>query len=470
MTPFSSSSTPDAPRRAIWATLAAFFLALAVESNGGRYSSLGMIYLSFAIASAIGAVFFPVWWPNSRRALNIALVAATTFFAALWLHPDDADSPFLSFVAYLVACALVAAMVARLSRFPLFGRALFPLLLVAHAALGISTIVGARHFEQTSPRLRYQVRNDVQIFAQEGARLLSEGKNPYSVRMPNVMGADLPFYAAGATDKDGKLPFGYPYLPLSLFFSLPGYWLGDFRFAHVLALVGTAWFLAYARPSSTSQLAATLFLLFPPTTFVLLMSWIEPVTLFCLGATLWCYFRAPRWLFLALGCLLASKQYTVFLLALLPLLISEKERWRPLLLQSVGVALAICLPMALWDWGGFYRSVIEIQFKQPFRTDSLSYLVTFFDATGQQLSPLFGFAALLFGLGLGLRFAPRTATLWCSAGALAYLGFFAFNKQAFANYYFWPFGLLAAAVAIALPANFQGVESLETPTPAALES
>ncbi len=451
MTP--SSSSFSAPRRAIWATLAAFFLALAVEANGGRYAPVGMVWLSLAMGAALLAAFAPVWVPNSRRALHFVLAACATIFAALWLVPDGGEAGWGGFALALAACALGAALVGRLSRFPALGRALFPLFLFLHAAMGISTLVQARHDEKTSTQLRFGVRNDVQIFAQEGARLLSVGQNPYSVRMPNVMGADLPFYFAGATGKDGKLPFGYPYLPLSLYFSLPGHWLGDFRFAHVFALAGAAWFLATARPSSTSQLAATLFLLFPPTIFVLLLSWIEPVTLFFLGATLWCAFRAPRWLFLALGCLLASKQYTVFLLALLPLLVPEKARWRTVLWQSLGVAAALTLPLALWDWPGFSRSVLEIQFKQPFRADSLSYLVTVFNATGQQLSPVWGFAALLAGLALGLRRAPRDASGWCSAGAVAYLGFFAFNKQAFANYYFWPFALLVGAVAIALPAT-----------------
>ena len=447
-------SSPAAPRRALLWTLAAFFLALAVGSNGGRYSSLGMLWLSLSIGAALFAFVAPTMLPDSRRALNVVLSVAATIFAALWLQPSGA----VQFAASLFACALVAALVARLGRFPLPGRVLFPIFLALNAVVGVSTIAKAHHFEQTSPLLPFRVRNDVQIFAQEAARLLTEGKNPYSARMPNVMGADLPFYWAGATGTDGTLAFGYPYLPLSLFFSLPGFWLGDFRFAHVFALLGAAWFLAYARPSSTSKLAATLFLLFPSTSFVLLMSWTEPVALFFLGATLFCTFRAPRWLFLALGGLIASKQYTIFLLPLLPLVMPEKEKWRPLFWQSLGVAALLTLPLALWDGAGFGRSALEMQFKQPFRTDSLSYLVTVLQFGGPQLSPLFGFAALGAVLVWALKKAPRGACTWCGAGALAFLGFFALNKQAFANYYFWVFGLLAASVAVALPASQSDVE------------
>ena len=443
-------------RRALLWTFSAVFLALAIGANDGRYSGVGMICLSLSISGAIAGVFAPSFLPpipDSRRALNFALGGGAVLFAALSLSPAGTHSFWPAFLGCLTLCAAGAAILMRLSRLPLIRRALLPLLLVIQAMIGIWGINGARESEKNPARFPFHVRNDVQTFAEEAGRLLSEGKNPYSIRMPNVMGADLPFYAAGATGKDGRLPFGYPYLPLSALFSLPFYWLGDLRFAHVFALIGAAGFLAYARPSSTSKLAATLFLLFPSTTFVLLMSWTEPVVLFFLGATLFCRFRAPKWLFLALGCLIASKQYAFFVLALLPLLVPEKTELRPLFWKSIGVALLLSVPMALWDVGGFYRSVIEIQFKQPFRADSLSYLVTVLRAGGPQLSPIFGFAALLAGLFFALKRAPRGAASWCSASALAYLGFFALNKQAFANYYFWPFGLLAAAVAVALPSE-----------------
>ena len=456
MTPSFSLPLPDVARRAILWTLGAVFLALCIHSNDGRYSVAGMIFLSLCIAAVVWATLMPARANfdarfDSVRALNTVLAASATFFAAFWIAPDNSPNRVLSFGLALAGCALVAVILARLSSFSLLQKSLFPILLALQLIFGVSNLIKAAEWERKTTELKFHVSNDVQVFAHEGARLLVEGKNPYSVKMPNVMGANLPFYAAGATDKDGNLPFGYPYLPLTLLWSLPGYLLGDFRWMHALALSGAAFFLAYARPSVTSQLAASLFLLFPPTRFVLVMSWIEPVALFFLGATVFCAFRAPRWLFLALGCLLASKQYMVFLLPLLPLLVPEKEKWRPLMWQSVAVACALTLPLAFWDVAGFWRSVVAIQFHQPFREDSLSYLVVFLRATGIQLSPLLGFAALFAGLVWGLKRSPRHVAGWCSAGALAYLGFFALNKQAFANYYFWPFGLLLAAVAIALP-------------------
>ncbi|HEX8463247.1 MAG TPA: hypothetical protein VF627_01395, partial [Abditibacterium sp.] len=341
-----SDSRPELARAAIFWTISAVFLALAIASNGGRYSVAGMIWLCLAIASAIGAYFgrARIDSPNFRSILNTVLVAGSIIFATM--ATTDAKSPGWMFAALAATYAAIALLLSRIARGSAIKKWLFPLLLVFQAGFGVVSVQQAHQQERDSRRFPFHVRNDVQIFIEESARLLSAGKNPYSVKMPNVMGADLPFYYQGATDKDGNLPFGYPYLPLSLFWSLPGYWLGDPRLMHVAALIGAAGLLAYARPSTTSQLAATLFLLFPSSVFVLIMSWIEPVAIFFLAATVFCAFRAPKWLFLALGCLLASKQYIVFLLPLLPLLVPEKEKRGPLFWRAISVAVAVSLPMA----------------------------------------------------------------------------------------------------------------------------
>lgn len=451
MTP-SSHSFSDTPRRAVCYAIAAVFLALAVGDNNGEYSPLALFWLSLAIAGALGGTFAPRW--NFPLDLNSVLSAACVLSGALWMQSFLSSSmPFraLWLAGFLVLMALLALATAFFVRRGM-GKILFPLFLILQLGLGLFTIQSAHDFERKSPLFRLQVRHDVQIFNREAARLLLAGQNPYAVQMPNVMGADYPYYPPNTTDKNGKLPFGYVYMPLGLLCILPGHLLGDFRFSHVFALVATAFFFAYARPSKTSLLAATLFLLFPQTSRVLILSWTEPVALFWVGATLWCYFRAPKWSFLALGCLICAKQYTVFLLPLLPLLVPDKEKLWPLIAKSLAVALVLTLPMALWNWDGFFRSAVQMQFKQPFRTDSLSYLVAILQATGKQLSPILGFGALLIALFFSLR-APKSASSWVGAGAVAYLGFFAFNKQAFANYYFWVFGLLVAAVAVALPAE-----------------
>jgi hypothetical protein len=48
---------------------------------------------------------------------------------------------------------------------------------------------------------------------------------------------------------------------------------------------------------------------------------------------------------------------------------------------------------------------------------------------------------------LALARCPRTPAGWALAVAFVYLVFFAFNKQAFCNYYFFPLAALCAAIA-----------------------
>jgi hypothetical protein len=50
-------------------------------------------------------------------------------------------------------------------------------------------------------------------------------------------------------------------------------------------------------------------------------------------------------------------------------------------------------------------------------------------------------------VALALRRCPRTPAGWALALAFVYLVFFAFNKQAFCNYYFFPLACLGAAIA-----------------------
>jgi hypothetical protein len=57
------------------------------------------------------------------------------------------------------------------------------------------------------------------------------------------------------------------------------------------------------------------------------------------------------------------------------------------------------------------------------------------------------FIAAGLAIALSLLLAPRTAAGFAGAVALTYLGFFAFNKQAFCNYYYFVLGALCSAVA-----------------------
>ena len=148
----------------------------------------------------------------------------------------------------------------------------------------------------------------------------------------------------------------------------------------------------------------------------------------------------------ALGLLLATKQYTVFMVPLAWLLVDEPRTWRKfatLVAKAGAVALAITLPFFLWDPRAFYRAVVAFQFLQPFRLDALSYLVWIHhhypQLTIERWAP---FVSVVPATAFALWRCPRTPAGFAAAVTVVYLTFFAFNKQAFANYYYF---VIAAA-------------------------
>jgi hypothetical protein len=155
----------------------------------------------------------------------------------------------------------------------------------------------------------------------------------------------------------------------------------------------------------------------------------------------------------ALGLLAGIKQY---LLLVLPAAAIMARAWRGgwSLPATVGVAVLsaalVTVPFVIWDWPGFYRSVIELHLLQPFRDDALSYLAWFRLGEVPGVA-LVGFVMLLPVAALIMWRSPRTPAGFAAALAFGYLIFFAFNKQAFANYYFFVIGALCCAAAATLP-------------------
>jgi hypothetical protein len=66
---------------------------------------------------------------------------------------------------------------------------------------------------------------------------------------------------------------------------------------------------------------------------------------------------------------------------------------------------------------------------------------------GSKLPVGVAFAAMGVGMALALWRCPRDPAGFAAAVAMTYLPFIAFNKQAFANYYYFVIGALCCAVA-----------------------
>ena len=179
-------------------------------------------------------------------------------------------------------------------------------------------------------------------------------------------------------------------------------------------------------------------------------SWTEPIVVLGLAAVVYAACRNPRsvpWLF---GALIALKQYLVLALPAAVLLAQPRGDRRALIGLfgvAAAVAAAVTVPFLLWNPAAFVKSVVTLQFRQPFRPDSLSFLAWW--TTSGHPQPSVGIAFLVAGVvsALAVWRLPRTAAGFSAALAATFFVFFAFNKQAFCNYYFFVIGALCVTLA-----------------------
>jgi hypothetical protein len=224
-------------------------------------------------------------------------------------------------------------------------------------------------------------------------------------------------------DDQQRLTYGFPYFPLSLLLVVPGYLLGgDVRYAHVAALMLSAAMMCMARPGRWGALAATIFLLTPRALYVTDLAWTEPMLMLTFSIVMLCACRFPRALPYTLGLYFATKQYTILSLPAVLLLVHGTDYWRNILLmlcKAAAVAAVVTLPFFFWNPRQFFRAVVAWQLIQPFRADALSYLVWWArtyhaDAIDRSWVAVPGWRPPLINFT-----------------------FFAFNKQAFCNYYYF---------------------------------
>ena len=346
--------------------LTACMLGYTVDISYGIYNPVAVRMLALTTVVCMVAIALPRVKAVESLPSSIGLVAMAAGIvleAALILMKHE-GYPLIS-----RGTAIVAAL-GVLQAFDL-KRLRLPLLAIALIAFAIALSLAFLRYAP-SPAI------DVLVFQQMGAEGLLHGQNPYAFRYPSLYPpqrrSTAPVLLARTT---GSIRFSV--LSLSLLMVVPAYALGgDIRFAHVIGVVATAGLMGVARPGRRAGLAAILFLLTPTVFFVVEHSWTEPLLAFTFSLAMFCALRWPRGLPFALGLLFATKQYTVFMVPLVWLLINEPRTLKKmvvLLAQAAAVALAITLPFFLWDPRAFYWVVVAFQFLQPFRLDALSYLV-----------------------------------------------------------------------------------------------
>ncbi len=300
---------------------------------------------------------------------------------------------------------------------------------------------------------------DVYVFHQTSSEALSQGRNPYELSAPNIYG-QMGYYGAELVKGD-NLTIGNPYPPLSIYLSWLGYAVGkDIRYSHLAAIVLASLLMACMSASRETLLAAYIFLFTPRTFFVVEQSWTEPLVLLLSVAVLWCALKRPAWMPVALGLLLASKQYMIFMAPFAVLLMPPGARWRDwaqFLGLTVGVAFVVTAPLAFWDLPAFLWNVGLSQWYQVFRLDALSYVAIYTRVFNQPPSQLIPFIALGVAFLVAWRYAWRSPAGFAAALAFGLGLFFAFNKQAFCNYYFLVIGVLCSALA-AMPTSYNAMK------------
>lgn len=426
-------------------TLAALALGRALQINNGFLHPDAFRWLIVALAvAASGIVLARVRGRAelvSRRALRYVLLAgvllqtAQLFTSAPLMYASQQPAGTHPFLASLIAASgTLACAVAFGSRW--IRVAAFAALVVIHTAMGVWVV-------RTVPNPAI----DVMTVHREAISALAQGRSPYSITFPDIYGGRTGFYAEGMST-DGRVQFGYPYPPLSLLLAAPGEWaLGDFRYSEVAALSVAAILIASLGWTPHARLSATLLLTTPRVLFEIEQGWTEPFAVMLLAAAAAASWRARARPEAALGLTMAVKQYLGAALVLVPLLPRRAGPGRRIAVVAVLVAAAVTVPFAIWDPRGFLNSVVLLQFKEPFRGDSLSVLA-WFVARGHPPPGTWATAlAAVAATALALRALPRSAGALPAALAIVTFAAFAFGKKAFCNYYFFVLGALAIAIA-----------------------
>jgi hypothetical protein len=433
-----------------WTRTTVFALLLVVLgqtllASDGHYTPEAIRWL--LLASALGLLGLVVPPVPALERLGLCTPVAVLFaglvlqFTQVLTHtPGMYLRPVTGWLAFLAAVGAAAVLSGSLVfAGPGWARVGTALLAVCFLAAGLWVL-----------RASARPAIDVFVFQQQSSDALFHGRNPYTLTFPNIYG-NTQFYGAEITD-GRTLFFGFPYPPFSLFLAALGFLAtGDHRSAQLFAVVVAAACLVALRPDRLGALAAAALLFTPRGLFVLEQGWTEPFGVALLGLVLVSAVRTPRVLWLALGALFAWKQYTVVLLPLTALLIPRPFNWKTwarLLVPALLTALALTLPLALWDARAFWRSVVWLQTVQPFRADALSFpsaLVSLGYTPPAVVPTLLVLTAL--AIALALWRAPRTPQGFAAAVTLVLGVFFAFNKQSFCNYWFFVLGASAFAIA-----------------------
>lgn len=397
-----------------------------------------------------------------RSALALAWAGVLTLCAAVWsqfrLSGTSSRAGGLTLIAMAILLGVAAlAFIQREESVELSSwrssdyRWLFPVLLVLHVFIAFYVIRAG------TPLI------DCFTWQRDASATLLHGRDPYGTSHANIYNAydSRRFYAPGDV-VNGRVQVGMQYPPVTFLSALPGYLLGDVRYGYVAAILLSAIFVFAQFPDTRGLSLAAFILLAPTTYYVEYECWTEPLVWMLLCATAYSAVKRPRWLPLALGLFLASKQYNFLALPFAGYLVrpfSWKAYWK-LLGLSLGIALATALPFALWNFRALWHDLVLFHYGAPVRQDALSFAISF--PCYAKIGPFLLLAFIVWAVRQG----TQQAAMFAAAYGMAVMLFFSASKQAFLNYYFLSALALLLAGASLWPASGtqlpeRGVERLE---------
>jgi len=432
--------------------LAGFTLAQALQFSSGFFSYAGIFLLSLALVilfasmsyrnpdESVKTFYTKISFPVLFLGMIVQLYQLWNTLPGFTLLPSAMSTLWLfKFGVVIAGCFAALSFLPKKLISSTWQNLLVVLTLVMVWFLGVWVIKAAP-----------QPMIDVLVFHETSAQALLSGENPYTAKVPNIYG-HLAYYGAELVDKEGYLTIGNPYLPLSIYISSLGYLIGgDVRYSHLMAFVLAGALIAFLHTGREAKLAAYLLLFMPRAFYVLEQGWTELILVFFLAAVIFCATRYPKFLPVMLGLFFASKQYLFFVLPVSLLLVANKPSWRDwfnLYGWMGGIIFVVTAPLAFWNLQAFLWNVGAAQWYQPFRIDALSYLALYARIFDQIPPFLISFLALGIALLIVWHIAPRTSTGFALSLAFCLAVFFAFNKQAFCNYYFLVIGAIFCAFA-----------------------
>lgn len=393
----------------------------------------GLIAAVVAVLRAPGSTSARRPWGTVRWARGVVLFGVVvTFLQAI---TTVTGSPVI--MAVTMAVVLAVGIVAIFRADAAAGRSAFVVLLIGFAAIGVLTINTA------------SIEVDVKNYLNDAASDVVSGSSPYGGTVENPYSAaqsELYFHPGAVVGE--RILIGFPYLPAVIAFELPGYLLGDVRYAHLACLVLATGLLRRLASDETGRVLALLPVASPLTMKVLISYWVEPVVMLMLLMVAVAAHDKRRNLGVAsVALLLLSKQYLAAVLPFL-LVVGRRLGFGPVLV-SIALASAVILGFFVWEPRGFWNDVILFQFQQPFRRDSISMTTALWNGDTAPPSWVTGSLPLVAGLALSglisLRLQPNACTAMLSVG-LGLLVTVLLSKQAFPNYYALVQVALAAAV------------------------